>query len=199
MRLARALVLALTTITLAAVAHLLGGGALPSRGVLVVLTGVVGLVALVASQHRLGTASIAALLGGGQALLHGTFSTLATSGADPAMLGHVVGHGHHQQLVVHASAHAAHAAGHAAHHHASVPMLLAHVVATLVTALVLARGERALWLLAGWLAPVVPLLMARPADWPRPALPTLPTPRPVSADVALVAPRRGPPVLVCPA
>ncbi|AKT50693.1 hypothetical protein ADJ73_04105 [Arsenicicoccus sp. oral taxon 190] len=202
MRLLRAAVLAVVVVCLAALAHLVGGGTLPGPGVLAVLVAVVGTAALVASSRRLGTWSIGAILGGGQLALHEAFALLGTTGADPASLGHVVGSGHHAVLVTHAPAgDAAAAVEHlAAHggHHLSLPMLLAHAIATVVTTLVLARGERALWLLAGWLAPVIRVLLVRPAHRPRPTLPVLDLPRLVTADVALIAPRRGPPLVACP-
>lgn len=190
MRLLRAGTLAVVMISLAALAHVLGGGALPGGGVLAVLLGLVLVTCLVASGRRLGAPSIGAILGGGQLALHEAFALLGTTGADAASLGHVVGSGHHAVLVTHAGQ-----AG--SGHHLSLSMLLAHALATVVTAAVLARGERALWLLAGWLAPVIRLLLERPAHWPRPAAITVAVPRLRSAELVLAAPRRGPPLVVC--
>lgn len=190
LRLLRAGTLAVVMISLAALAHVLGGGALPGGGVLTVLLGLVLVTCLVASGRRLGAPSIGAILGGGQLALHEAFALLGTTGADAASLGHVVGSGHHAVLVTHAGQ-----AG--SGHHLSLSMLLAHALATVVTAAVLARGERALWLLAGWLAPVIRLLLERPAHWPRPAAITVAVPRLRSAELVLAAPRRGPPLVVC--
>jgi len=190
LRLLRAGTLAVVMISLAALAHVLGGGALPGGGVLAVLLGLVLVTCLVASGRRLGAPSIGAILGGGQLALHEAFALLGTTGADAASLGHVVGSGHHAVLVTHAGQ-----AG--SGHHLSLSMLLAHALATVVTAAVLARGERALWLLAGWLAPVIRLLLERPAHWPRPAAITVAVPRLRSAELVLAAPRRGPPLVVC--
>lgn len=210
LRLLRAGTLAVVMISLAALAHVLGGGALPGGGVLAVLLGLVLVTCLVASDRRLGAPSIGAILGGGQLALHEAFALLGTTGADAASLGHVVGSGHHAVLVTHAGqagsdVGAAHAVGvdalgmHAmgSGHHLSLSMVLAHVLATVVTAAVLARGERALWLLAGWLAPVIRLLLERPAHWPRPTAITVAVPRLRSAELVLAAPRRGPPLVVC--
>ncbi|WP_286961444.1 MULTISPECIES: hypothetical protein [Arsenicicoccus] len=190
LRLLRAGTLAVVMISLAALAHVLGGGALPGGGVLTVLLGLVLVTCLIASGRRLGAPSIGAILGGGQLALHEAFALLGTTGADAASLGHVVGSGHHAVLVTHAGQ-----AG--SGHHLSLSMVLAHVLATVVTAAVLARGERALWLLAGWLAPVIRLLLERPAHWPRPAAITVAVPRLRSAELVLAAPRRGPPLVVC--
>lgn len=208
LRLLRAGTLAVVMLALAALAHLLGAGALPGPGVLAVLLGLVLATCLTASARRLGAGSIGAILGGGQLALHGAFTVLGTTGADPASLGHVVGSGHHAVLVTHAAqvagdthltaTHAwpAHAAA-GGHGHLSLTMLLAHVLATVVTAAVLARGERALWLLASWLAPVIRLLLDRPAHWARPAAISVAVPRLRSAELVLAAPRRGPPLVVC--
>ncbi|MTB72355.1 hypothetical protein GGG17_10310 [Arsenicicoccus sp. MKL-02] len=194
LRLLRAGTLAVVMLALAALAHLLGAGALPGPGVLAVLLGLVLATCLTASARRLGAGSIGAILGGGQLALHGAFTVLGTTGADPESLGHVVGSGHHAVLVTHAwPAHAA-AGGHG---HLSLTMLLAHVLATVVTAAVLARGERALWLLASWLAPVIRLLLDRPAHWARPAAISVAVSRLRSAELVLAAPRRGPPLVVC--
>lgn len=190
LRLLRAGTLAVVMISVAALAHVLGGGALPGGGVLAVLLGLVLVTCLVASGRRLEGLSIGAILGGGQLALHEAFALLGTTGADAASLGHVVGSGHHAVLVTHAGQ-----AG--SGHHLSLSMLLAHALATVVTAAVLARGERALWLLAGWLAPVIRLLLERPAHWPRPAAITVAVPRLRSAELVLAAPRRGPPLVVC--
>lgn len=201
LRLLRAGTLAVVMISLAALAHVLGGGALPGGGVLAVLLGLVLVTCLVASGRRLEGLSIGAILGGGQLALHEAFALLGTTGADAASLGHVVGSGHHAVLVTHAGqpgsdVGAAHAVG-GGHDHLSLTMVLAHVLATVVTAAVLARGERALWLLAGWLAPVIRILLERPAHWPRPAAITVAVPRLRSAELVLAAPRRGPPLVVC--
>ncbi len=77
------------------------------------------------------------------------------------------------------------------------PMLASHVVATLLTAVALAGGERALWRLWAWLAPLVVALSVRcsvvavrlarasAAGEHRPVH---------EAVLARVLPRRGPPV-----
>ncbi|MGN6442675.1 MAG: hypothetical protein ACTHL6_12355, partial [Arthrobacter sp.] len=54
-------------------------------------------------------------------------------------------------------------------------MLVLHAAATLVTALVLARGEAAVWALAAWLRPIIRILtpVVIP-DWPvQPAPPAV--------------------------
>lgn len=211
-RAARAGALAVTTVCLAALAHACGGGSLPGPAVLLLLGALVGTGSLVASAHRLGTRSLAALLGGGQLALHLAFTVLGRTGApvDPGVgMAIAADHGHgsvpdlataHLQAA-HLHAAGGHAAGaHAAlghAHHGGWVMLLTHVLATAVTALVLARGERALWLLAGLVAPAIRPRPTRPALGPRPALPALPVLAPALAHVRDVAPRRGPPAQVC--
>lgn len=208
LRLVRALALALTTVALAAVAHLLAGGDLPAP---LLLAGV--LVAAVAAAHaatarRVGPAVAVVLLGAGQLLLHTALALLVpgsgAGGALPAASAHS-----HGVRSVHGGHGAGHGAGHDVLHGAAasgtldavadasggLPMLLAHAVATVLVAAVLAGADASLWLLLAWLAPLVPLLVAR-----APRVRPLPAP---SADVPARAPhqpalcratsRRGPP------
>jgi hypothetical protein len=54
-------------------------------------------------------------------------------------------------------------------------MLAAHVLATLFCALLLAKGEAALWALAAWLRPLTALPRAVAPDGVAPALAAFPT------------------------
>lgn len=213
-RLLRALALAVVLLGLAGAAHVLGGGALPHPGVLAGVVGLVVAAALVITPRRLSTRRLLAVLGAGELALHHTFALLAANTLAPVehslapggALAGVVGAGHHGHgyAVVGTVAGSVGSAGslgamddmgHATGA-AGLLMLTAHVVATVVTAVVLARGEAALWLLAAWLLPVLVLvrqLWALPVLLARPAYRTA-TYRPLWT--ATVAPRRGPPTLV---
>ena len=130
-------------------AHVLSGGALPVAPVLLAVLALTGLVTTLATRFKLGSPVIAALLGAGQLLLHEAFTAFGP-------------------LTVPAPGSPAH---HSAAEHLSPPlgtetvhfhevdtplswlMLVAHVLATLASAVVLAKGEEALWQLAAWLRP----------------------------------------------
>jgi hypothetical protein len=142
-------------VALAAGGHLAGGGRLPEPAIVTALCAVAMIPVAVLTRFRLSFPALAGLLGVGQLWLHWSFGALSapSSVALPARLA-----GHHP--------------GHAA---AAVPaemlegsmavpaagmggaMFAAHAVATLGTALLLARGERALAALGAWLRPLVQL------------------------------------------
>ena len=181
----RSAMVALTVLSLAAGAHTLAGGQLPSPGILL----------------KLNLPALAGLLGAGQLVLHEAFTAFSGSSFSPA------------------PASAASGRGDLAHHVGSVPLptgigstleasgldsglsllkLAAHALATLLCAVLLARGEAALWALAAWLrpllrlpAPVTPDAVAVPsaAGWPAESAP-LPW-RNLRRDC-----RRGPPAAV---
>jgi hypothetical protein len=132
----RAAVATLLVLGLASSAHTLGGGDAPGPMAGVVLALVVGPLAWWCTRRRLSAVRLLALLGGAQVLVHaaltamapgaGTGSALHVHGGLPPGLGGSDGPLH-------------------AHHGIGPGMLLAHVVATVVTALVLARAEDVLW------------------------------------------------------
>ncbi|HEX2704919.1 MAG TPA: hypothetical protein VHM65_04110 [Candidatus Lustribacter sp.] len=175
-------VVAVSIVGLACAAHVQGGGALPSGPGLAVLIALTACVVGVTTGRRLGVYAIGATLGLGQVCLHVALGAL-TSGA--ATTAHVMVQG---RAVAHLpAAHVAHAG------HSSGRMLLTHALATALTAILLAFGERALWAL--WervcpraaFAPIrLRLGIARPAFAPgevcRPASPSFRWP-----------PLRGPP------
>jgi hypothetical protein len=107
---------------------------------------------------------MAALLGAGQLVLHGALGAFSS----PAAPGKTGAPAHHPAAAVLAglpvdAAHVDAAHGAAAHAHqldspwASALMLGGHTLATLACALLLAKGEDALWSLAAWLRPLVKL------------------------------------------
>ena len=159
----RSTTVAATVVLLAALAHILGGGSLPGAGIMAAILAMTGLVSTLATRRQLRLPAMIAILGAGQLTLHEVFTALSVpaSGTSP------VGTGHHlagqadlgswHALPVAQAVDAA--AGHA--HQVDSPlgalMLTGHVVATLLCAGLLAKGEAALWFLAAWLSPLVEL------------------------------------------
>jgi hypothetical protein len=144
----RATVLAAVAMLLAVTAHLVGGGALPSLPWLVVLTVplVWGGVAL--TVRPLGPVALASALGAAQLGLHEALMVLsapacaASSAGAPGMSGMAGMHAGHGALAASCAMSTMH--GPAAAALPASAMLVAHIVATVCTALLLARGEQAL-------------------------------------------------------
>lgn len=162
LRVSRAALATLLVLGLASSAHTLGGGHAPGPLAGTVLALVVGPLAWWCTRRRLSAVRLLALLGGAQVLVHaaltamapgtGTGSALHVHGGLPAGLGGSAG-----------ALEAGHAAG--------PGMLLAHVVATVVTALLLARAEEVLWRVVLRLLPRrarTPRVPARVRTAPRP-------------------------------
>jgi hypothetical protein len=159
------------------------------------LSALTALGVVLVTKWEMTTFSLAAILAAGQAVLHEAFSTLSGAPTPPSNAPTL----HVHEAVVRAPAPAA---GPELHRHLPAdldpPMLTLHVVATLATAVLLARGEAALWALAAWLRPlagipVVPILFL-----PRQPLPA---PRTVTLrrwTVLRRPPLRGPPAAACP-
>lgn len=181
----RSAMVALTVLSLAAGAHMLAGGRLPSPGILLALLALTALASTTATRRKLTFPATAGLLGGGQLVLHNAFTAFSGPAISPARPGA-----------------ASEPAGHAAPHHlgpiplpvgdgqlaasgldsqlALLPLLMlaGHALATLLCAVLLARGEAALWALAAWLRPLLglpvpvapaavaapPVVTGRPAD-----------------------------------
>ncbi|WP_433955615.1 hypothetical protein [Janibacter indicus] len=184
LRLARTLAWTLAAGGLSTGAHLTAGGGLPSTGGIVLVIGVLLWSGLLLTRWRLGRVALAATLGGAQVVLH----TLLSAGHHAPTC--AVGGGHHEMVVG--------CAGGAEVSHTSPAMVLAHTVAALLLALLLARGEEAVWFLAGLLRPVLPRPIRRVVD-------AAPSEIPARADQPRRAPfvlggvgRRGPPVRPAP-
>ena len=201
-RIARAAAFGVATLTLATGAHILAGGALPSLMVLASLTLPLTMAAAVLTSRRCGPLLLLGSLAGAQVLLHEALMAFAVhSPADLASDRLGARHGAHALLSSPISAHPTSAmdsvmggipmpgAG-----GWSVTMTAAHVVATVVTALVLARGEQALWQLVSRLLPTLPCIPRLLSCGPRqaPVLLSVPALRPSlgSGGSGL----RGPPV-----
>ena len=175
---------ALTVLSLAAGAHTLAGGWLPSPGILLALLALTGLASTMATRLKLNLPAMAGLLGAGQLVLHKAFTVLSApaSGAASEPAGSAATHhlgpvplpvGGGGQLAV---------SGLDAQLSApSLLMLAGHALATLLCALLLARGEAALWCLAAWLRPLLrvpvpaaPAAVTAPAaltGWPAGSVP----------------------------
>lgn len=196
-------------VALACLAHSVAGGVLPGPLVLAVLAVLTLPVTTAAARRPLTAPGTLALLGAVQLALHGAFGALAGHGSPAAGPGVVVtGAGTHHEHVgplptgaADALTSAAGAAGgtgttsavpadllHAvtdtagAAHLTGVPMLLAHVVATVLTALLLATADAATRRAAAWWA-------ARRPDAGDLPVPALPAPA-VPPRAALATPRR---------
>lgn len=167
-RLLRTGLLGATALGLAAGAHVLAGGTLPGPGIMAALLSLHVLCSTAATAIHLGLPAMTVLLGASQLVLHKAFD--AFSAAVPAV-SMPPGMGHHPPSMAEQSAAMAHAAGAMGAgmgpmDHADALsgwMVPAHVAATLLTAVLLAQGENALWALANWLRPLCgPAAVVRP-------------------------------------
>jgi hypothetical protein len=155
------------TALLAAVGHLVGGGALPDLALLVVLLPLLGWPVVAVADRCRGPLATVVVLGTGQLLLHELMTAL---------------HGEH--------------AGHAALH-SGTAMLAMHAAATALTALALRHADRGVAAVGAALRRVVPRRPLPPrVDRPLPALAVSGPALPVLVRRALTGPhvRRGPPV-----
>jgi hypothetical protein len=212
----RALFAALITTLLALLMHLGAGGSASLLGTGVVFVLVLW-AAMILAGRRLGYLTLTALLGLGQVLMHLTMSwsvnahSGAHAGAPPASAGE-------GSAGAAMSAHAGHivpapgtldlgsAAAAASHAHGgtSPGMILAHIAAVLITAVILKHGEDiVLTILQLALGPVAGALRALAesagilADHPyRSVLVAFRLPQPIASAVVGPNYRRGPPALV---
>ena len=151
-RLLRTVLIGSTILGLAAGGHLAGGGRLPGPAILVALCALTVLPVSVLTKFRLSLPVLAGMLGAGQVWLHWAFHAFSS----PAPLGASALSGHAR----HIPALALEPLGDAASAHGAAgdwQMFAAHAVATVATAVVLARSEQALWALAAWLRPLAQL------------------------------------------
>jgi hypothetical protein len=142
----RAAVLAASALALASTAHVAAGGGLPSLPLLALLAVPVVWGAVALTVRPLGPVALTLGLGGAQVLLHEALMALSTGacGAPQAGTAAMAGMaGMHGGVAAPTGcvAHAMPAVGTSAAA-TGTAMLLAHAVATVLTALVLARGER---------------------------------------------------------
>ena len=195
LRVFRTVAITAVIVGLAATAHVAGGDRAPRPLGLAGLALGTAYVCAWLARRRLSLVAITALLGAGQWLLHHALELLQTPVCAPAAVH--AGHAGHAPAATgclpEGAATGALAAAHAA---PSWAMLAVHAVATALTALILASGERALWALCTLLSAFLPAV-PRPVVPALPAAPRLPVmaPRPRPRRVVLLraSRRRGPP------
>lgn len=196
----RSALVALTVLSLAAGAHMLAGGRLPSPGILLALLALTALASTTATRLKLNLPALAGLLGAGQLVLHEAFTAFSAPALSAAMSGPAGDLAHHAGPVPLPAGGDSPLTASGLDSGLSLLMLAGHALATLLCALLLARGEAALWALAAWLRPllrlpasVAPAAVAVPAPtgWPAESVP-LPW-RNLRRDC-----RRGPPAAVVP-
>jgi hypothetical protein len=146
-RLARVGALGGSSMLLAVGAHLMGGGGLPPAVLLWVLGGLVGLAAVTVTARRLRFGSLAAVLAVQQLALHyllraGTGLRGGCSAMPALHSAHLATHG------IACTSLPGSASGGAPMSMPGWPMLVAHLIATLLTAWLLARGESWWWRVA---------------------------------------------------
>ena len=139
-RAVRVAVLGAASLVLATSAHIIGGGTLPSLGVLALTALVLGLVAVPLTGRRCRTGVLVAVLGVQQSLLHLVLTAVAEQrGCGPSGLvatAHQLGAACAMNMSMDMPMTAA---------GPSWPMILAHAAGTAATAWLLARGEAWLW------------------------------------------------------
>lgn len=149
-RLVRSSMIAASALSLASAAHTVVGGGLPEPLIFLAIAALTLLTCTFFSRWKLGALSILSLLAVSQLALHQCFEWFTMgSMPNPPQQDH-----HHNALILPLSSelpsHSVDSAG--------VGMLAAHIIATLVTALLVARGETALWALGDWLRPLLRVL-----------------------------------------
>jgi len=193
----RASLLAVVGFTLALVAHVTGGGAVPRPAVLLFLAGLIGLAAVLLTRTRLTPLRVGLALSAMQAGLHEAFMRLGAQAGCPMTDGSLTGGmqmGHGSQPVAVCANGVSHAGLAQSSMLTGTTMIGAHLAATAVMVGLLAYGEKVLWFLAG---------CVRPARWLR----VVPAEAPPARIAAPVAPpttclqltsggvgRRGPPM-----
>ena len=192
----RALGLSVLVVALAALAHGLGGGPTPALGLVVALVALSLPVTVLLAGRRITWPVAAAVLAVGQLVLHHAFAVIGACGQVASGAGAHADHGAAAHLTAQACGSGAVAADALVDGRA---MAAWHVVATLVTALVVAGADRAA---AHVVAVLAPLLRA-PAELVAPVLVHVLPRDDSSAPVATLhlrgaPPRRGPPSVVLP-
>lgn len=183
---------------LAAAAHTAAGGHLPPVPVLLLLAMLCMAPVMLLSRHRLRLPAMAAVLSTAQAALHTAFAALSETSSHCTGNG-VAAHGHHQAFDLPGCATSpgpgTETTGHALAVLPGPAMVAAHVLAVAATAIVLARGEAALWQLKAWLTPLVTILHPAPLH-PVPRIHALAgVAVPVWRTAVRIPPLRGPPAL----
>lgn len=196
----RAAALATVTVTLAAGAHLAGGGSLPAPGILLALLALTVLACTAATRLRVGFPAVTAFLACGQLALHEAFTLFSAAPRTPLTPAPAGAHSHGAGALDLSGAALIHVTEHVspADPAAAQLMLAAHALATVGCALLLAQGENALWQLDAWLRPLAELpqpAVVRPKPKAPVAFPYAPAPRCPWRNLRQDS-RRGPPSVV---
>ncbi|KQQ80922.1 hypothetical protein [Arthrobacter sp. Leaf137] len=193
-RLLRTAALAGSILSLAAAAHVGAGGHLPPAPLLSACLALLVLGVTAVTRWKLKAPVLGLVLAGGQGLLHSLLSTLSPAAAGTSAVRPVFTGTHRHTLI---GSGALLPVGQDAHPHPAwdlgPAMFTAHLAATVLTALLLAKGEAALWALAAWLRPI---LFLAPVTFVPVLAPLVSAPRraPVLRWIMLgTHPRRGPP------
>lgn len=152
-RLFRTALIGSMVIGFAAGGHLAAGGYLPGPAILAAVCAVSMIPVAALTRYRLSFPALAGLLGAGQLWLHWAFGALQAAPPATAPQPLTAGHAQHPGTVLAAEAFAGATPAHVSA--SGGLMFAAHALATLATALIMARGERALGVLASWLRPLV--------------------------------------------
>lgn len=175
----------------AATAHTLAGGGAPPPAFVASVIVLAAPLAVLLVGRKLSLPRVTAIVLAAQALFHTAFGVISSV---PLPAGGTTGH-----------------------HHAPAPlalsepteattallpqavMLIAHLLAAVVTVLALHRGEHLLRALARGVGRVLQRAAVHPpTEWPRPALPAVAPAHPIALITRFCGvTRRGPPVLVC--
>ena len=167
-RAVRIAVLGGSSLLLATAAHALGGGVLPSAGVLVVLALLLGLVAVPLTMRRCRLAVLLPVLAVEQLAVH--LALTAAAGPAQCVPGGLPGGTHHQLLSGCTAGPAGATVGSLS---GSATMLLGHLVAVAVTAWLLARGEAWLWRIADQIVAITAALLVAAGHAPAVAVPVV--------------------------
>jgi hypothetical protein len=179
LRLARATGLGLSAFALSLMAHVAAGGSVPSPTASVVMLSATVWVSIFLTWRRLNRPTMVAAVGSSQVVLHQLFSLSTGAGTCMTMV-----HAHADHLTNGAVTLCSQGSPAMAHHGgSSALMTAAHVAAAVAIGLILARGEAALWFLAGLVWPGVP-------DFPRVPVIGVPEAAPLVAQWS-VRPRLG--------
>lgn len=190
-RLVRGAFLSVLTVALAAVAHVLGGGHVPTTGLLAGSAVLLLPVGVLAAGRQVRAPAAGVLLAAGQGVLHLAYSFLmgCTAVAAAPASGAPAGHAQHA-----AAAYCAATATPGRPVLGGVSMLVLHAVATVLTAIAVGAAERLVW----WVRRQVAARLApsRPAPVPRRPRPLLVGrlgALPVALHLRARPTRRGPP------
>ncbi|WP_435202346.1 hypothetical protein [Janibacter sp. GS2] len=163
LRVARAAAWTCAAFGLSVGAHVIGGGQPPSPGGGALIAMTLLCFGLLLTGRRLGAFSLIATLGTSQLLLHvGLTLTEQSAACTPAPGPSGTHAGHDLALTCDAAVSgAATAITHAGH--SALTMTIAHLLAAVALGLVLAKGEDAVWRIAGLLLPHLPRAGALPS------------------------------------